>query len=409
MPGKGISEAAIAATLAGAILSMLAVVAFGAAKADAYVYWGDFQNGRIGRAANDGTDVNDSFVAEAGAGPGAVAVDAGHVYWADQNGESIGRANIDGSGVNSSFITGVGKANGLAVNGSSIYWSTTAGTVGRAAINGTGKNVNFISGPSGPTLSCGVAVDSGHVYWGDIGNFGAPAYIGRAGLDGNNVEAHFVTIPGTAFPCGVAVNAANIYWTEPGFLLPNGTRIGRANINGGGPDPSIIGEASAPCGIAVFGLQLFWANSGSNAIGRANTDLTGVNQSFIPTGGSQICGVAVDALQPPPPQPKQPEGSTNPTPGGGPGMDVTPPNTTIAGGPGKKLAQGKARFSLRSNEDGSTFTCKLDGKKPVGCTSPKRYSGLRPGKHVFKVWATDRAGNKAATPATRRFTVPATA
>ena len=99
MPGKGISKAAIAATLAGAILSMLAVVAFGAAKADAYVYWGDFQNGRIGRAANDGTDVNDSFIAEAGAGPDAVAVDAGHVYWADQTGESIGRANIDGSGV----------------------------------------------------------------------------------------------------------------------------------------------------------------------------------------------------------------------------------------------------------------------------------------------------------------------
>jgi hypothetical protein len=408
MPGKGISKAAIAATLAGAILSMLAVVAFGAAKADAYVYWGDFQNGRIGRAANDGTEVNDSFVAEAGAGPDAVAVDAGHVYWADQTGESIGRANIDGSGVNSSFITGVGKATGLAVNGSSIYWSTVAGTVGRAAINGTGKNVNFISGPSGPVLPCGVAVDSGHVYWADIAT-GTPGYVGRAGLDGNNVEAHFVTIPGTSFPCGVAVNAANIYWTEPG-IFGGGTRIGRANINGGGTaDPSFIGEASTPCGIAVFGLQLFWANAGINAIGRANTDATGLNQSFIATGGSQICGVAVDALQPPPAPPKQPEGSPNPTPAGGPGKDVTPPETTISAGPGKKLAQGKARFSFRSSEDGSTFTCKLDGKRPVGCTSPKRYSGLTPGKHVLKVWATDRAGNKDPTPAKRRFTVPASA
>ena len=103
-----------------------------------------------------------------------MAVDAGHVYWADQTGESIGRANIDGSGVNSSFITGVGKATGLAVNGSSIYWSTIAGTVGRAAINGTGKNVSFISGPSGPALPCGVAVDAGHVYWADIATLEPP-------------------------------------------------------------------------------------------------------------------------------------------------------------------------------------------------------------------------------------------
>ncbi len=406
MPAKGISKAAIAATLAGGILSMLAVVAFGAAKADAAVYWGDFQNGRIGRAANDGTEVDDSFVAEAGKGPDAVAVDAGHVYWANQTSESIGRANIDGSGVEDNFITGVGEATGLAVTGSSIYWSANEGSVGRAAINGTGKSVDFISAPA---LPCGVAVDSGHVYWADIDNFGALSYIGRAGLDGNNVEDHFVTIPGTSFPCGVAVNAANIYWTEPGFL-GGGTRIGRANINGGGTaDPSFIGEGSEPCGIAVFGLQLFWANSESKAIGRANTDATGLNQSFIPTGGNQICGVAVDALQPPPPpQPKPPGGTPNPG-GGGAATDVTPPETRIATGPGKKLAQGKARFSFRSNEDGSTFTCKFDGKKPVGCTSPKRYSGLAPGKHVLRVWATDRAGNKDRTPAKRRFTVPAPA
>ena len=237
-------------------------VAFGAAKADAYVYWGDFQNGRIGRAANDGTEVDDSFVAEAGTGPDAVAVDAGHVYWADQTGESIGRANIDGSGVEEQLHHRRRQSNrpgGDRVL--DLLVDADGGTVGRAAINGTGKNVNFISGPPGP-LPCGVAVDSGHVYWADIDNSGAPAYIGRAGLDGNNVEAHFVTIPGTSFPCGVAVNAANIYWTEPG-LFGGGTRIGRANINGGGTaDPSFIGEGSEPCGIAVFGLQLFWANCG---------------------------------------------------------------------------------------------------------------------------------------------------
>ena len=93
----------------------------------------------------------------------------------------------------------------------------------------------------------------------------------------------------------------------------------------------------------------------------------------------------------------------------GPPRTSRRPRRRSTTGPGKKLAQGKARFSFGSNEDGSTFTCKFDGKKPVGCTSPKRYSGLRPGKHVLKVWATDRAGNKDPTPAKRRFTVPAPA
>ena len=34
---------------------------------------------------------------------------------------------------------------------------------------------------------------------------------------------------------------------------------------------------------------------------------------------------------------------------------------------------------------------------------------VAPGKHVLKVWATDRAGNKDQTPAKRRFRVPAPA
>jgi hypothetical protein len=90
-----------------------------------------------------------------------------------------------------------------------------------------------------------------------------------------------------------------------------------------------------------------------------------------------------------------------------PPADTTAPQTTIAKGPGKKLAKGKAKFSFASSEAGSRFECKLDGKKVTACKSPKRYSGLKSGRHTFKVWATDAAGNKDPTPAKRRFQVPA--
>jgi hypothetical protein len=397
MLGRRPSTAGIAVAALGLVTLLApAAMTFLAARADAYIYWADSQNVRIGRAANDGTAVDDSFVLTTGQTPFAVAVDAAHVYWADINTNSIGRANIDGSGVDNSFITGVTEPTGLAVNGSSIFWSTNGGPIGRANINGTGKNTSYISGPG---QSCGVALDAGHVYWGDIAS-GTPAYIGRAGLDGNDKQLTFVTIPGTAYPCGLAVNAANIYWTEPG-IFGGGTRIGRANINGGGTaDPSFIGDASTPCGIAAFGQQLFWSNSGTDTIARANTDATGVNEGFIATGANEPCGVAVDALAPPPKQPEQPAGP------GGPARDQRAPQTTIASGPGKKLADGRARFAFKSSEPGSTFQCKLDGKRAARCKSPHVFKRLKPGRHTFRVWATDAAGNKDATPAKRRFAIP---
>jgi hypothetical protein len=397
MLGRRPWSAGIAAAALGLVtLLALAAMTFLAARADAYIYWADSQNRRIGRAANDGTAVDGSFVPTTGQIPFAVAVDAAHVYWANQDSNSIGRANIDGSAATNSFITGVTEPSGLAVNGSSIFWSSLAGSVGRANLNGTGKDNSFISGL---TLPCGVALDAGHVYWGEI-DTGSPAYIGRASLDGSNKQPNFVTIPGTASPCGVAVNAANIYWTEPG-IFGGGTRIGRANINGGGTaDPSFIGDASTPCGIAVFGQQLFWSNSGTDTIARANTDATGVNEGFIATGANEPCGVAVDALAPPPKQPELPA-----SPGGTAG-DKQAPQTTIGSGPGSKLADGKARFAFKSSEAGSTFQCKLDGRKAARCKSPRVFKRLKPGRHTFRVWATDAAGNKDPTPARRSFRVP---
>jgi hypothetical protein len=75
-------------------------------------------------------------------------------------------------------------------------------------------------------------------------------------------------------------------------------------------------------------------------------------------------------------------------------------------GPGKKLANGKAKFSFTSSEAGSSFECKLDGKKTTRCRSPKTYSGLKPGHHTLSIWATDAAGNKDQSPAKRSFRVP---
>jgi hypothetical protein len=89
-----------------------------------------------------------------------------------------------------------------------------------------------------------------------------------------------------------------------------------------------------------------------------------------------------------------------------PAGDLIAPRATITKGPGGKLDRGIARFRFSSSEAGSTFQCRLDRRKPAKCRSPRTYRGLKPGRHTFRVWATDRAGNRS-KPAKRAFRVPA--
>ncbi len=79
--------------------------------------------------------------------------------------------------------------------------------------------------------------------------------------------------------------------------------------------------------------------------------------------------------------------------------DTQPPRTKITSGPPERTEKSKATFKFSSNEDGSTFVCKLDREQAKPCESPKRLKRLDDGKHKFKVTATDAAGNTDATAA----------
>jgi glucose/arabinose dehydrogenase len=87
------------------------------------------------------------------------------------------------------------------------------------------------------------------------------------------------------------------------------------------------------------------------------------------------------------------------------GGDTTPPDTTITAGPSGTVSTGAASFEFSSNEQGSSFECRLDGGAWAGCTSPRTLANLADGSHSFDVRATDQAGNVDATPASRTWTV----
>jgi glucose/arabinose dehydrogenase len=80
------------------------------------------------------------------------------------------------------------------------------------------------------------------------------------------------------------------------------------------------------------------------------------------------------------------------------------PQTSLGKHPGMRTYSSTARFSFSASPAGAEFRCRLDRKPFRSCGSPKTYSHLRHGIHLFEV-AADAAGNVDPTPATFRWRV----
>ncbi|HWC49338.1 MAG TPA: calcium-binding protein [Solirubrobacterales bacterium] len=105
-------------------------------------------------------------------------------------------------------------------------------------------------------------------------------------------------------------------------------------------------------------------------------------------------------LLPPPPLPQPP-----PPP---PPADTTPPQTKLSAHPKALVLTRKqwrtVAFRFAASEHGSRFRCKLDAKPYRPCASPRAYR-VKAGRHAFRVFAIDVAGNRDRTPSLFRFRV----
>jgi dipeptidyl aminopeptidase/acylaminoacyl peptidase len=88
-----------------------------------------------------------------------------------------------------------------------------------------------------------------------------------------------------------------------------------------------------------------------------------------------------------------------------PPPDTTAPETTITKKPKKRISKPKAKVRFVSSEPGSSFECKIDKKPYKPCQSPRKLKHLKPGRHKFRVRATDAAANTDPTPAKAKFKV----
>jgi hypothetical protein len=272
------------------------------AGAGAFIYWPNGFAKAIGRANNDGTGVNNSFVSTA-VEPCGVASNGSYVYWtggAEGHGV-VGRANLSTRKAEDEFIvTASGLPCGVAVDASHVYFNNyTKGAIGRANLEGGEIQQEFITGGTNPQHP---SVDGTHIFWTNKG-FNAKAEecapgctVGEANLNGTSVNQEL--IKGTHDPpSGTASDGTHFYWG-------NGATIGRANVNGSSPEPSFIATGGFVCAVAVGGGYIYWAHYGgketAGSIGRARLDGSELNDQFIATSGG-TCGVAVDSNTTPPP------------------------------------------------------------------------------------------------------------
>jgi len=81
------------------------------------------------------------------------------------------------------------------------------------------------------------------------------------------------------------------------------------------------------------------------------------------------------------------------------------PQTRLRKHPPKATRSRIGRFAFVTSEPGSRFRCRLDRGRFRPCRSPHVYKHLKPGGHVFRVFAIDSAGNRDRSPAVFRWRI----
>ena len=192
------------------------------------------------------------------AGTQNLAVDSSYVYWSNYNDGRVMRAPL-GGGAPSTLASGPANGpRGIAVDGAAVYWADQAtGTISRMPLAG-GTPTVLATGQASPY---GVAVDGTSVYW--------------VNLDGGEVRkvpkvggAMVTLVTGERHPFYVVVDGGFLYWTAAGDDSQSNGRVARVPVSGGAVEV-IAGARSSPIGLAVDGTSVYWADFNGQGVMKA--------------------------------------------------------------------------------------------------------------------------------------------
>ncbi len=195
----------------------------------------------------------------------------------------------------------------------------------------------------------------------------------------------------------------------------------------------LLGRPGADTYFALGGDDSILANSGTPFPDPDPTIDCGegwdLAQIDFPENGPDAAPVACEEIEerapnsfrppgtPPDPNPEPPAPPIEPPPTEPPPLpdvvikaprDRTAPHTSLRRRPARLLFSARpvrrVAFAFTANEAGARFRCRIDRRPFRACRSPRAYL-VGPGRHVFRVFAIDKAGNRDRTPAVFRFRV----
>ena len=226
-----------------------------------------------------------------------VAVGGGKIYWTSQVNASSGAinsANLDGT--NAATLTTIQSVPvGIAVDtaGSKLYWTNSRGRIQSANLDGSGIK-NVLQNLSSPT---DIVVSNGFIYWTEGSNS-----VRRVNISGQKITRDVaVNLDSVG---GLAVGSGKVYWTEM-------TSATAGTVNGADLDgtnfAALATLLSAPMGISVdtAGSKLYWTNA-RGRVQSANLDgsmiknvVEGlISPSKIAIGGANMAVATIKATTP---------------------------------------------------------------------------------------------------------------
>ena len=196
-----------------------------------------------------------------------VAVGGGKIYWTSQVNASSGAinsANLDGTGA-TTLTTILAVPMGIAVDtaGSKLYWTNSRGRIQSANLNGSSIK-NVMQNLTDPT---DIVVSNGFIYWTEGGNS-----VRRVNISGQKIAIDVaVNLDSVG---GLAVGGGKVYWTE--MTSASAGTVNGADLNGTN-FAALATLLSAPMGISVdtAGSKLYWTNA-RGRVQSANLDGSGI-------------------------------------------------------------------------------------------------------------------------------------
>ena len=236
---------------------------------------------------------------------GLLVADTSNVYWTDWQPPAVMQCSTAGCAqpitLWSDLDAGAGVPQGLAADGTRVYWSMPNGTIMSCAIGGCNATPSFVYSTPGASAE-GIAVDANNVYWSNVQ--GDVMSCPKTGCTTPVVLASYQTANalavdaanlywaggGSVFKCAVGgcgtlptpiasylpqgaigqlvTDGANVYWTiifvdfPPYPVINNSGSVNKCSIDGCGSTPTALAaQADEPYGLAVDGTSLYWTVS----------------------------------------------------------------------------------------------------------------------------------------------------